>query len=468
MDVNAARTRRADTPGLHPAAAPIDRSSALGAQIRSIVGGSIGNLIEWYDWLVYSAFSLYFAKAFFPSDSQTAQLLNTAAVFAVGYLMRPLGAWLIGRYADRRGRKAALTLSVLMMCAGSLVIALTPAYASIGVAAPTLLIFARLLQGLSVGGEYGTSATYLTEMAPTHWRGFYASFHEVTLLGGQLIAVIVLVLLQQLLLTPAELDAWGWRIPFFLGAGFAVVAFYLRRGLAETHAFDVKRGDQPTENLLKVLARHPRAIATVAGLTLGGTVAVYTYTVYMQKFLVNTGGISRSASSLISGATLIFFMVLQPIVGALSDRIGRRPVLIAFGILGTVSTVPIMTAISHTHDAWTALALILVGLVIVSGYTAVNAATKAELFPTEIRALGVNLPYALTVAIFGGTTEYVGLWFKQSGEESGFYWYVSGCILVSLIVYLFMPETRSRNIERILPEAVASGAGASRSDIDHG
>lgn len=465
--MNTVRTPEAGAREPHPAIARISRSSALRAQIRSVVGGSIGNLIEWYDWLVYSAFSLYFAKAFFPTDSQTARLLNTAAIFAVGYLMRPLGAWLIGRYADRRGRRAALTVSVLMMCGGSLIIALTPDYASIGVAAPALLIFARLLQGLSVGGEYGTSATYLTEMAPAKWRGFYASFHEVTLLGGQLIAVIVLVLLQQLLLTTAELEAWGWRIPFFLGAGFAIVAFYLRRGMAETHAFDVKRGNQPKENLLKVLARHPREIAIVAGLTLGGTVAVYTYTVYMQKFLVNTGGISRSASSLISGATLIFFMALQPIVGALSDRIGRRPVLIAFGILGTVSTVPIMTAISHTHDAWTALALILAGLVIVSGYTAVNAATKAELFPTEVRALGVNLPYALTVAIFGGTTEYVGLWFKEIGRESGFYWYVSGCILVSLIVYLLMPETRSRNIERILP-AVAAGAKLSRSDIDHG
>jgi len=452
---------RAAAATIHPAGRP----TALAARVRAVVGGSIGNLIEWYDWLVYSAFSLYFAKAFFPSDNETAQLINTAAVFAVGYLMRPLGAWALGLYADRRGRKAALTLSVVMMCGGSLVIAVTPDYGTIGIAAPALLIAARLLQGLSVGGEYGTSATYLTEMAPSRWRGFYASFHEVTLLGGQLIAVIVLVVLQQVALTPAELDAWGWRIPFFIGAGFAVVAFYLRRTLAETHAFDAKRHDQPRENLLKVLARHPREIGIVAGLTLGGTVAVYTYTVYMQKFLVNTGGISKSASSLISGATLIFFMVLQPIVGAISDRIGRRPVLIGFGVLGTLSTVPIMTAISHTHDAWTALVLILGGLVIVSGYTAVNAAAKAELFPTEVRALGVNLPYALTVAIFGGTTEYVGLWFKQAGIESGFYWYVSACILVSLLVYVVMPETRARDIER---PAAEPGAEVPRDAIREG
>ncbi|MCX6627526.1 MAG: MFS transporter, partial [Candidatus Solibacter sp.] len=222
-----------------------------------------------------------------------------------------------------------------------------------------------------------------------------SSFQYVTLQGGQLLAVIVLLLLQQVFLTPKQLDDWGWRIPFALGACFAVVAFYLRRALRETVAFDSKRTHQPTENLVKVLLRHPRAIGTVAGLTLGGTVAVYTYTVYMQKFLVNTGGLSRSASSLVSGATLLFFILLQPVVGALSDIVGRRPILIAFGVLGTVTTVPLLTAISHTHSAWTAVPLILIGLVVVSGYTSVNAATKAELFPTEVRALGVGLPYAI-------------------------------------------------------------------------
>ena len=210
-----------------------------------------------------------------------------------------------------------------------------------------------------------------------------------------------------------------------LGAAFAVVAFYLRRALRETVAFDSRRTHQPTENLVKVLLRHPRAIGTVAGLTLGGTVAVYTYTVYMQKFLVNTGGLSRSASSLVSGATLLFFIVLQPLMGALSDIVGRRPILIAFGVLGTLTTVPLLTAISHAHSAWTAVPLILIGLVIVSGYTSVNAATKAELFPTEVRALGVGLPYAITVALFGGTTEYAGLWLKNAGHEPWFYWYVT-------------------------------------------
>ena len=422
-------------------------ASGAADQIRSIVGGSIGNLIEWYDWLVYSAFSLYFAKAFFPSASQTAQLLNAAAIFAVGYFMRPIGGLLLGLYADRKGRRAALTLSVLMMCGGSLLIAVAPDFRSIGMAAPVLLVVARLLQGTSVGGEYGTSATYLSEMATGKWRGFYSSFQYVTLQGGQLLAVIVLVLLQQVFLTPAQLEEWGWRIPFALGAGFAVVAFYLRRRLGETTAFDARRDRQPTENLVRVLLRHPRAILTVCGLTLGGTVAIYTYTVYMQKFLVNSGTISKSNSTLISAATLLFFIFLQPIVGALSDVVGRRPVLIGFGVFGSASTVPLLTAISRTHSAVTALALVLTGMVIVSGYTAVNAATKAELFPTEIRALGVGLPYAITVALFGGTTEYVGLWLKQHGHEPWFYWYVTACIFTSLLVYVSMPETRHRKLE---------------------
>src|SRR5579863_4630017 len=188
-------------------------SRSTASQIRSIVGGSIGNLIEWYDWLVYSSFSLYFAKAFFPKGSQTAQLLNTAAVFAVGYFMRPIGGILMGTYADRKGRKAALTLSVLLMCLGSLFIAVTPGYSTIGFAAPVVLVAARLMQGISVGGEYGASATYLSEMAPAARRGFFSSFQYVTLQGGQLLATLVLVLLQQVFLSSAQLDAWGWRIP---------------------------------------------------------------------------------------------------------------------------------------------------------------------------------------------------------------------------------------------------------------
>ncbi|MGE3298439.1 MAG: MFS transporter, partial [Porticoccaceae bacterium] len=407
-------------------------------RLRSIFGGSVGNLVEWYDWYAYSAFSLYFAKAFFPAGDLTAQLLNTAAIFALGFLMRPLGGLLFGWYADRQGRRAALSLSVLMMCGGSLLIVLNPGYASIGPAAPALLVAARLFQGLSVGGEYGASATYLSEMAEPGRRGFYSSFQYVTLILGQLAALGVLLVLQ-FLLAPAALEAWGWRIPFGIGAALAVVALYLRRNLAETEAFATA---ELVRNPLRALLGYRREFLTVAGLTLGGTVALYTYSTYMQKFLVNTSGFGKQTATLIMAAALVFFMLLQPLAGALSDRIGRRPLLIAFGVLGTLATVPLLETLAETRNGWVAFGLICVALTIVSGYTAIGAAVKAELFPTEVRALGVALPHALAASIFGGSAEYVGLWFKAAGSESSFFWYVSGCIALSLLVYLWMPETR--------------------------
>ncbi|WP_317616474.1 MFS transporter [Luteimonas gilva] len=425
-----------------PAIAPLQR-------FKSIFSGSVGNLVEWYDWYAYAAFSLYFAKVFFPEGDRTAQLLNTAAIFAVGFLMRPLGGWLLGRYADRHGRRAALMLSVLMMCAGSLMIALTPGYASIGVAAPALLLLARLLQGLSVGGEYGTSATYLSEMATREHRGFWSSFQYVTLVMGHLLALGVLIALQRLFLTAEQLESWGWRIPFVIGALAAATALYLRRNMDETGAFSRRRDRDPAqargEGTLRELMRHPRAVLTVIGLTMGGTLAFYTYTTYMHKFLVNSAGIDKSTASLINAGTLFVYMLLQPLVGALSDRIGRRPVLIAFGVLGTLLTVPILSRLQQIGSPAAAFWLIMLALVVVSGYTAINAVVKAELFPVEVRALGVGLPYALTVAIFGGTAEYVALWFKDIGRESGFYWYVTACIACSLLVYVFMPDTRTHS-----------------------
>jgi MHS family alpha-ketoglutarate permease-like MFS transporter len=415
-------------------------SQSAAWRLKAIFSGSVGNLVEWYDWYVYSAFSLYFAQAFFPSGNLTAQLLNTAAIFAVGFLMRPIGGWMLGRYADRHGRRAALLLSVVLMCLGSLMIALTPGYASIGVAAPVLLIVARLLQGLSVGGEYGTSATYLSEIASREHRGFWSSFQYVTLIAGQLLALAVLILLQQVVLTSAQLEAWGWRIPFVIGALAAVTALWLRRGMTETESFEKRRVS--SQHPLKQLLAHPRELATVMGLTMGGTVAFYTYTTYMQKYLVNSAGMSKSDATLVSAITLTLFALLQPLVGALSDRVGRRPVLITFGVLGTALTVPILSSLAQVSTLLQATLLIMLALVIVSGYTAINAVVKAELFPTEIRALGVGLPYALTVSIFGGTAEYVALWFKDIGLEHGFYWYVTGCIAVSLVVYVSMPDTR--------------------------
>jgi len=412
-------------------------------RLKSIVGGSAGNLVEWYDWYVYAAFTPFFAKAFFPEGDTTAQLLSAAVVFAVGFLARPVGAWLMGLYADRHGRKSALALSVGTMCLGSLVIALCPGYATIGVAAPAILVLARLVQGLSLGGEYGASATYLSEMASRKHRGFWSSFQYVTLISGQLLALAVLLLLRRFL-GEAEIEAWGWRIPFLIGGVLAVSVFWLRRGLDETPSFEAAKDGERARTLFLFL-RHPKETAIVMGLTAGGTLAFYTYTTYMQKFLANTAGFSRDAAAQIMTAALFVFMCLQPAVGLLSDRIGRRPVMIGFGVLGVLATWPIMTTLETTRDPVLAFGLVMAALVIVSGYTSVNAVVKAELFPTQVRALGVALPYAVANALFGGTAEAVGLWFKSIGHEAWFYGYVTAMIGVSLLVYWFMRDTRDHS-----------------------
>ncbi|MDT5353348.1 MAG: transporter, family, alpha-ketoglutarate permease [Mycobacterium sp.] len=426
----------------HTGGAPPTRSVA-----GNVIRGSLGNLIEWYDWYAYAAFSIYFASVFFPSANPTAQLLNTAGIFAVGFLIRPLGGWLFGRYADRFGRRAALTLSVTLMGIGSLGIAVLPGYAQIGALAPVLLVAARLLQGLSLGGEYGTSATYLSEVATPHRRGFYSSFQYVTLTSGQLLALGVQIILQQLL-TPAQMHAWGWRIAFVIGAAAAVTVMWLRRTMDESENFElaIRENTANTERgSLRVLIAYPRECLTVVGLTLGGTIAFYTFTTYMQKFMINTTGLPKEQVTWINFAALVIFVGIQPALGALSDRIGRRPLLIAFGIGATLGTVPLLTAVSRAGSALSAFGLMMLGLIIVSGYTSINAVVKAELFPARIRALGVGLPYALTVAIFGGTTEYVALWLKNIGHENWFFYYVAGCGLISLSVYASMSESSRRS-----------------------
>ncbi|WP_249709110.1 MFS transporter [Bacillus cereus] len=407
----------------------------------NIFKGSVGNLIEWYDWYVYSAFAVYFSAEFFPKGDPTSQLLNTAAIFAVGFLMRPIGSLLMGRYADRHGRRAALTLSITVMAGGSLIIACTPSYESIGIMAPIILVLARLLQGLSLGGEYGTSATYLSEMASSGRRGFYSSFQYVTLVAGQMVALGVQIVLQQLLSEP-DMKAWGWRIPFIIGAMGAVAVLWLRRTMDESEQFsNIKSQKRESAGTVRALMKHPKAVLTVVGLTLGGTVAFYTYTTYLQKFMVNTVGLPKEVVSWINFVALLIFVVLQPIAGLLSDKIGRRPLLMAFGILGTLLTAPIFFFMEKTSEPIVAFLLMMVGLIIVTGYTSINAIVKAELFPTEIRALGVGLPYALTVAIFGGTAEFIALWLKSIGMESLFYFYVAGCIAISFITYWRMDES---------------------------
>src|SRR5215475_2709831 len=311
-------------------------------RLRAIFIGSIGNLVEWYDFYAYAAFALYFAHSFFPGNDPVVEQLNAAILFAIGFIVRPIGGWLFGHLADHYGRRMALMLSVLLMCFGSLMIAVCPTYASIGIGAPIVLGLARMIQGLSLGGEYGTSATYLTEVADARHRGFYSSFQYVTLIGGQLCALVVLLLLQKVFLTGEEIRAWGWRIPFFIGAALAIIAAVMRRNLHETDDFVAAKKVARHDSSLRTLMRYPREVLLVVGLTAGGTAAFYTYTTYMQKFLKLSVGLSDDQTTIVTLASLIFAMILQPIYGAISDKVGRKKLLIFFGITGTIFTVPIL------------------------------------------------------------------------------------------------------------------------------
>jgi len=417
-------------------------------RLINIIGGSAGNLVEWFDWYVYAAFALYFAPSFFPEGDQTAQLMSTAAVFAVGFVMRPIGAWVMGIYADHKGRKAGLTLSVSLMCLGSLAIACSPTYAQAGLLSPAVLVVARMVQGLSLGGEYGSSAVYLSEMAGEKRRGFWSSFQYVTLIAGQLFALALLLMLQAVM-GEAELEAWGWRIAFAAGAVLAVVVFFIRRRLTETSSYErvAALGEERRKSSAgNLILDHPREALLVMALTAGGTLAFYTYTIYMQKYLANTSGFDRETASRIMTLALGVFMLMQPLAGLLSDRIGRKPVMIFFGAAGVVFTYPIFTALETAKDPATAFALVMASLVIVTGYTSINAVVKAELFPGHIRALGVALPYAIANTIFGGTAEYVALALKNAGHERWFYGYVSVVIGLSLITYATMRDTKQTSL----------------------
>ena len=420
-------------------------------RLRNVLGGSAGNLVDWFDWFAYASFSVYFASIFFPKGDQTTQFLQSAAVFAVGFIARPMGAWLMGIYADRAGRRAALTLAVSMMCFGSLLIAVLPGYASIGVAAPILLALARIIQGMSVGGEFGASATYVSEMAGKHRRGFWSGFLYVTLIGGQLLAILLQILLQAVL-TPEQLQAWGWRIPFVVGAGLAVLVFWLRRHINETSAFENATGETDRGKTMLLFLRYPKATAVVFILSAAGSMSFYAFTTYMQKFLINSAagptgaGFAKDQAAQIMTAVLVMFMLMQPLAGWISDRTGRKPIVAVGFILGALAVVPLFHAIRDATGPAAAMALCAIPLVLLSGYTATSAILKAEFFPAHVRALGVALPYALAQALFGGTTEAMALQFKKSGFEDGFFYVIAGAQLLAFVTALLMRDSQKHSL----------------------
>ncbi|MFB7631072.1 MFS transporter [Streptomyces sp. NPDC056149] len=417
------------------------------SRTRQLAAASIGNAVEWYDWYAYSFLAVYFADQVFPKDAGNSlvPLLSTFAVFAVGFFMRPVGGLLMGAVADRRGRRTALTLTILLMGGGSLLVALTPTYAATGLLAPVVLVLARLVQGLSVGGEFAASTTFLVESAGPGRRGLFSSFQYISTTVGQLLASGVGALLAALL-TDDQMGRWGWRIAFLGGALLSLLGLWIRRGARETltPVQDGEPADRP--GLFEALRRYPRQSLLICGITAGATLAYYTWTTYLPTYAQVNAGFDKGDALLVGTLSLAFFAVLQPLGGLLSDRIGRKPLLLTFALGFAVLAVPLLHLVT---DAFASLLLVqCVGMVLLTGYTSIAAAVNAEIFPARVRAAGIGFPYSVTVALFGGTAPYVGTWFKQAGHPDLFPWYVSALCLVSFVVYLMLPETARRPLER--------------------
>ncbi|WSL15321.1 MFS transporter [Streptomyces sp. NBC_01283] len=427
--------------------------------VRQLLAASVGNAVEWYDWYAYTFLATYIADQVFPKSSGNSlvPLLSTFAVFAVGFFMRPVGGLLMGAVADRRGRRAALTVTILLMGGSSLLVGLTPTYAYVGVLAPVVLVLARLLQGLSVGGEFAASTTFLVESAGLGRRGLFSSFQYVSTSAGQLAASGIAALLVATL-SDGQMDGWGWRLPFVVGAVLSLVGFWIRQGAYETHEASQDEAERP--GLFDALRLYPRQSLLICGITAGGTIAYYTWTSYLPTYAELNTDISKSQALLSGTLSLAFFALLQPVGGLLSDRFGRRPLLLFFGLGFAVLSVPLLRSLNGSFASL--LMVQCAGMLLLTGFTSISAAVNAEVFPARVRAAGIGFPYSLTVALFGGTAPYMGTLFKELGNPGLFPWYVAALCLVSSAVYLKLPETAHKELER-QPEQI----GRAGSRIHH-
>lgn len=426
------------TPSLRPSA-PTGVDPVPVSRVRTIVAGSVGNAVEWFDWTIYASFAIFFSSQFFPEGNETTALLASFGIFAVGFFMRPIGGWLLGIFSDRYGRKAALGLTILMMAGGSLIIAVTPTYAAIGLAAPLLLTLARLLQGLSLGGEYASATTFLTEMAPPHRRGFYSSFVFFSAAVGILAASAVGWVLTTWL-TRAEMAAWGWRIPFLLGALGGVVGLWIRRSIPETEAFsESKKAGVEKQPLRTLLRDYPREVLRIIGFSVLTTFAFYIFVAYVPTYAIRHVQADPKVAFAANTVALIVFMVVQPLFGALSDRIGRKPQLIVFAAGYLFFFYPLMSTLGPSFGS--ILLVELFGLVLYAMYTSIGPAIMSEQFSTSVRAVGIGAPYNLMVALLGGTTPYLLTWLQSNGLERWFFYYVLAGALITLVTFIRMPET---------------------------
>jgi MFS transporter, MHS family, alpha-ketoglutarate permease len=418
-----------------------------GKQRKAIVAGAIGNTVEWVDWAVYSTLAPVFASQFFPSGDRTAALLSTLAVFAVGFVMRPVGGAVLGAYADRHGRKKGLTLTIGLMAGAALVIAICPTYAAIGIVAPIVLLLARLLQGFSAGGEFGSSSSFLVESAAPRRRAFAGSWQQVSVGAGALIASLMGFVLTSTL-SETAMQSWGWRVAFGIGALLGLVGLWLRVSVEETENFERARTEGRTRRrnpVVGMLAEHPGAALRVVGITIAGTLTYYVWISYMPGYANSAVGIPLTDALLANTIAIAYFLCLLPFVALLSDRYGRKPTLLAFAIGFVVIAYPAFRLL-EVGGFWSLLVVELVGVTFLAGYSANCAVVMAEQFPAEVRSTGIGLPYALAVAIFGGTAPYITTWMSSSGLRGWVWLYVAAAALIGVVVYATMPETKGREL----------------------
>lgn len=409
--------------------------------VRKLVAASIGNAIEWYDWTIYATFSIYFATQIFPSGNAELALINTFATYALAFFFRPLGGYLLGRFADLRGRKPAMILTIVLMAGGSTAIALLPTYAAVGWLAPVLLLLARIAQGLSLGGEVSNASAYLAEIAPPERRGRYSAFFYISTGSAVLIASLIGFTLAWTM-DKADLASFGWRIPFLVGGVLGLVGLWLRRSLEETEQFEHNRAkaERLKNPLLITLREHPKAVGRLVGFTMLSTLCYYTFFSALTPFAVKTRGVDPVDVFLALSVATALFIALQYPMGALSDRFGRRPQLLVWSAATAVLIVPLSTLIKPGLTGL--LVVFCVGLGLYTMMTSIAPAVMSELFPTELRGLGIGAWYNLTVALFGGTAPLVIT--LLTGSQ--FFLYVAAGAVVAFLVILTLPETKGTEL----------------------
>lgn len=418
-------------------------------QRRAIVAGSIGNAVEWTDWVLYATLAPIISARFFPGEDETVKLLNTLAVFAIGFLMRPIGGAILGGYADRKGRKAGLTLTISLMAGASLLIACCPPYSAIGAAAPVILLLARLVQGFSAGGEFASSSSFLVESAPPGRRAFAGSWQQVSVGAGALIASAIGAVLTWLV--PAEpMGQWGWRVGFAVGGLLGLVGLWVRLRADETNSFTAMVADGRRTRSIGELAgavlRQPGGMLRVVGMNVAGTIAYYLFLTYMPGYAHKATGIPLSSALLANTIGLVYYLAMIPLVARVADRFGRRPVLLAFAIGLLVVAWPAFRLL----DAGTFVAVLVVevlGLTCLACYSSTIATVMSEQFPARVRTTAMGFSYSLTVALFGGTAPYVTTWMQSNGLGGRVWLYPAAAAVIGIVVYALMPETNGREID---------------------